>query len=126
MYSVYSSMNRRQQGVSLPGLLTWSVIIVLVAILGIRLIPAYIEFSAVKRALASIVSDSELRNAGAHEIRQAFNKRAAVDAIKSVDGSDIVIRRQDEQLVLNISYTVTTPLFANLSLLIDFDAASDR
>ncbi|MCE7916929.1 MAG: DUF4845 domain-containing protein, partial [Nitrosomonas sp. PRO5] len=61
-----------------------------------------------------------------HEIRQAFNKRAAVDAIKSVNGNDIVIRKQDGQLVLDINYTVTKPLFANLSLLIDFDAASDR
>ncbi|MBC6962184.1 MAG: DUF4845 domain-containing protein [Nitrosomonas sp.] len=126
MNPVYSSMNRRQQGVSLPGLLTWSVIIVLVAILGMRLVPAYIEFAAVKRALVAIASDSELHNAGVHEIRQAFNKRAAVDAIKSVNGNDIVIRKQDGQLVLDINYTVTKPLFANLSLLIDFDAASDR
>lgn len=126
MYSVYSSMNRRQQGVSLPGLLTWSVILVLVAILGMRLVPAYIEFAAVKRALVAIANDSELRSAGIHEIRQAFNKRAAVDAIKSVSGNDVVIRKQDGQLVLDINYTVTKPLFANLSLLIDFDAASDR
>ncbi|WP_366523961.1 hypothetical protein [Nitrosomonas sp.] len=27
--------------------------------------------------------------------------------------------------MLNVSYTVTKPLFANLSLLIDFDAASN-
>ena len=126
MNPVYSSMNRKQQGVSLPGLLTWSVIIVLVAILGMRLVPAYIEFAAVKRALVAIASDSELRNAGVYEIRQAFNKRAAVDAIKYVNGNDIVIRKQDGQLVLDINYTVTKPLFANLSLLIDFDAASDR
>ena len=126
MNPVYSSMNRKQQGVSLPGLLTWSVIIVLVAILGMRLVPAYIEFAAVKRALVAIASDSELRNAGVYEIRQAFDKRAAVDAIKYVNGNDIVIRKQDGQLVLDINYTVTKPLFANLSLLIDFDAASDR
>jgi len=126
MNPVYSSMNRKQQGVSLPGLLTWSVVIVLMAILGMRLVPAYIEFAAVKRVLVAIASDSELRNAGVHEIRQAFNKRAAVDDIKSVNGNDIVIRKQDEQLVLDINYTVTKPLFANLSLLIDFDAASNR
>ncbi|SFU52673.1 protein of unknown function [Nitrosomonas eutropha] len=127
MYSsLYSSTNRGQQGISLPGLLTWSVAIILMAILGMRLIPSFIEFAAVKRALVTIASDSELRDAGAREIRLAFDKRAAVDDIKSVNGSDIVIRKQDEQLILNISYIVKKPLFANLSLLIDFDAASDR
>lgn len=126
MYSDYSSTNCRQQGVSLPGLLTWSAVIVLVAILGMRLIPAYIEFAAVKRALVAIASDAELRNAGPHAIRLAFDKRASVDNIKSVRGGDIVINKQGEQLELNVNYTVTKPLFANLSLLIDFDAASNR
>ncbi|MXS79353.1 DUF4845 domain-containing protein [Nitrosomonas sp. GH22] len=127
MYSsLYSSTNRGQQGISLPGLLTWSVAIVLAAILGMRLIPSFIEFAAVKRALVTIASDSKLRDASVREIRIAFDKRAAVDDIKSVSGSDIVIRKQDEQLILNISYAVKKPLFANLSLLIDFDAASDQ
>lgn len=126
MNPVYSSMNRGQRGTSFPGLLTWLVVIILMAILGIRLIPAYIEFSAVKRALVAIANDTELRNASVHEIRQAFNKRAAVDEIKSVNGNDIVIRKQDGQFALDINYTVTKPLFANLSLLIDFDATSDR
>ncbi len=125
MYSDFSA-NRRQQGISLPGLLTWSVVVVLVAILGMRLVPAYIEFAAVKRALVTIASDPELRTAGTQAIRQAFDKKAAMDDIKSVNGSDVIIKKQDEQVVLNVSYTVIKPLFANLSLQIDFDAASNR
>lgn len=126
MYSLYSPTYRRQQGISLPGLLTWSVVIVLVVILGMRLIPSFIEFAAIKRALVTIVSDPELRDASAREMRLAFDKRAAVDDIKSVSGSDIIIRKQNEQIVLSASYTVKKPLFANLSLLIDFDAVSDQ
>lgn len=123
--SLYSSISRGQQGIGLSGLLIWSIVIALVAILGMRLIPAFVEFAAVKRALVTIASDSELHNANAREIRLAFDKRAAVDNIKSVTGSDIVIERQDDQPVLHVSYTVKKALFANLSLLIDFDAASN-
>jgi len=126
MYSSYSLAGRRQRGVSLPGLLTWSIVIVLVAILGMRLIPSFVEFAAVKRALVTIASDSELSSASVREIRLAFDKRAAVDNIKSVSGDDIIVENQGEQPVLSVSYTVRKPLFANLSLLIDFEAASDR
>jgi len=127
MYSsLYSSTNKGQQGIGLPGLLTWSIVIVLVAILGMRLIPSFIEFAAIKRVLVTIASDSELRDANNREIRLAFDKRAAMDDIKSVNGNDVVIERQDDQLILHVSYTVKKALFANLSLLIDFDAASDR
>lgn len=124
--SSYSLADRRQRGVSLPGLLTWSIVIVLVAILGMRLIPSFVEFAAIKHALVTIASDPELSSASVREIRLAFDKRAGVDNIKSVSGSDIIVENQGQQPVLSVSYTVRKPLFANLSLLIDFEAASDR
>jgi hypothetical protein len=127
MYSsLYSSANKRQRGVSLPGLLIWSIVIVLLTILGMRLIPSYVEFAAVKQTLVIIANDPELRDANTREIRSAFDKYAAIDNIESVNGSDIVVNKQGEQLLLSASYTVTKPLFANLSLLIDFDTARDR
>src|SRR5690606_37388966 len=113
------------QGISLPGLLVWSIIIMLVAILGMRLIPSFIEFAAVKRALVATASDPELQNAAVKEFQLAFDKRAAVEGIKSVSGRDIVIKKQNEQVILSVSYAVKEPLFANVSLLIDFDVASN-
>ncbi len=125
MHSVYSPISRKQQGISLPGLLVWSIIIMLVAILGMRLIPSFIEFAAVKRALVATASDPELQNAAVKEFQLAFDKRAAVEGIKSVSGRDIVIKKQNEQVILSVSYAVKEPLFANVSLLIDFDVASN-
>lgn len=124
MYSDFSA-GRRQQGVSLSGLLTWLVVVVLVVILGMRLLPVYTEFIAIKQVLVTIANNPEFRTAGTQAIRQAFDKQAAVNDIKSVNGSDIVIEKQNEQVVLNVSYTVTKPLFSNLSLQIDLDATSN-
>ncbi len=126
MYPIYFPMRKGQQGISLSGLLVWSVIIVLVAILGMRVIPAFVEYAAVKRALVATVNDSGLQDATAKELRLAFDKRAAVDEIKSVSGHDLIINKQNEQVILSVSYTVKKPLFANVSLLIDFNAASNQ
>jgi len=126
MGSIYPAIRNKQQGVSLSGLLIWSVIIVLVAILGMRLVPSFIEYAAIKRALIATASDPGLQNARASEFRLAFDKRAAIDEIKSVSGRDIVINRQNAQVMLSVSYTVKKPLFANVSLLIDFEAASNQ
>ena len=125
MYSAYFSTSKKQLGVCLPGLLTWSIIIVLATIIEMKLIPSYIEFSAVKRALVATASDPRLQNAAEKEFRLAFDKRAAIDGIKSVSGKDIVINKQNEQVILGINYSVVKPLFANLSLQIDFDAANN-
>jgi hypothetical protein len=126
MGSIYPAIRNKQQGVSLSGLLIWSVIIVLVAILGMRLVPSFIEYAAIKRALMATASDPDLQNAAARELRLAFDKRAAIDEIKSVSGRDIVINKQNTQVMLSVSYAVKKPLFANVSLLIDFEAASNQ
>ncbi|MBK6617724.1 MAG: DUF4845 domain-containing protein [Nitrosomonas sp.] len=117
-------LKSRQHGVTLTGLLLWSVVIIVITIFGMRLIPAYIEFAAVKRAMVATVSDPALKEAGISALRQGFNKRASIDDIKSVTGKDLVIEKQNNQVVMRASYTVKKPLFANISLLIDFEASS--
>lgn len=117
-------LKSRQYGLTLSGLLLWSVVIIMVTILGMRLIPAYIEFAEVKRALVATASDPALKEAGIGALRQGFDKRASIDDIKSVTGKDLVIEKQGNQVVMRASYTVKKPLFANISILIDFEASS--
>lgn len=117
-------LKSRQHGLTLSGLLLWSVVIIMVAIFGMRLIPTYIEFAAVKRALAATASDPALKESGISALRQGFDKRASIDDIRSVTGKDLVIEKQNNQVVMRASYTVKRPLFANISLLIDFEAVS--
>jgi len=117
-------LKSRQNGLTLLGLLLWSVMIAMVAIFSMRLIPVYIEFAAVKRALVATASDTALKEGGISALRQGFDKRASIDDIKSVTGKDLVIEKQNNQVVMRASYMVKKPLFANISLLIDFEASS--
>ncbi|MCO6426524.1 DUF4845 domain-containing protein [Nitrosomonas communis] len=117
-------MREKQQGISLAGLSVWSAVIVMIAILGMKLAPSYLEYAAIKRALVAIASDPSLQNALPREIRQSFDKRAVIDEITIVNSRDIDIRKEGGQIVLSVNYAVKTPLFANVSLFIDFTAAS--
>jgi hypothetical protein len=119
-------MRKKQQGIGLSGLLIWSAVVVMTAILGMKLIPSYIEYAAIKRALVAIASDPSLQNAHPGEIRQSFDKRVTIDNIATVNSRDIEISKVGEQTVLSVSYSVKKPLFANVSLDIDFTAASNQ
>lgn len=119
-------MRKKQQGIGLSGLLIWSAVVVIIAILGMKLIPSYIEYAAIKRALVAIASDPSLQNAHPREIRQSFDKRVTIDNIATVNSRDIEISKVGEQIVLSVSYSVKKPLFANVSLDIDFTAASNQ
>ena len=117
---------KKQQGVSLSGLLMWSVILIFGAIIGMKLVPAFIEYAAVKKNLVAIVSDSGLRDGPLAEMRKSFDKRAVIDDIKVVKGSDIQLDKESGQPVLFVEYPVKTPLVANVFLYIEFNARSGK
>lgn len=115
----------KQKGVTLSGLLMWSVILIIIAMLGMKLAPVYIEYAAIQKTLSAITSDPTLKDALPREIRLSFSKRANIDNIDVIRGGDIKISKEKGQMTLKADYSVTIPLFANISMLIDFKATSD-
>ncbi|MEK7771403.1 MAG: DUF4845 domain-containing protein [Pseudomonadota bacterium] len=116
---------QKQKGISLSSLLIWSLILVLGAIFGMKLVPAYIEHATIKNHLTAIVQDTNLQNADPNQIRLTFNKRAQVDNIKTISGQDIKIKRESGRTILSTKYTTKIPLASNVSLSIDFEATTD-
>ncbi len=121
----YHKSLQKQQGISLSSLLVWSVILILIAISGLRIAPAYIEYSTIQKNLTAIIKDTNSQNMDLNQIRLSFNKRASIDNIKSISGQDIKINQENGRIVLSAEYTTKIPLIANLSLNIDFEAISD-
>ncbi|PXW91153.1 uncharacterized protein DUF4845 [Nitrosomonas sp. Nm84] len=115
---------RKQQGLSLSSLLIWSIILVLIAVFGMKLVPAYIEHSAITKNLKAIAKEVELQAGDPNQIRLSFSKRAQIDNIKSISGQDIKINRENGRVVLSAKYTVKIPLISNISLNIDFESMS--
>ena len=116
----------RQRGMGLLALMFWALISVFVFIVVLKLIPVYKENLAIKTTLSAIASDSVLQNREKWEIRKLFNERAEIDDISSVNGADLEIDKEDGKIVLGIAYSVKTPLFANISLYINFNESSGK
>jgi len=115
----------KQRGLTLTGMLIGSIILVLVAVVGMKVVPVYVDNATIKKNLVAVAGDSSLQNANAAQIRLAFTKRAQVDGIKVVSAKDIKIVKDKEKLILSVAYTVEVPLVSNISLKFDFDVASD-
>jgi hypothetical protein len=115
-------MRRKQLGVSLGGLLVGGFVLILVALLGLRLAPSYIEYFTIKKNLSALAS--EKRGASPAEIRKSFDQRASVDDITTVKGSDLEVTKEGTEVVISAAYRKEIPLFANLGIYIDFAASS--
>lgn len=92
--------------------------IVSIATVGMKVMPVYLEYTAVKNAIKKAVTDGE----GKKGIVDSFNKIASVDDIKSVTGADLVV--SDNQA--SVDYQVVVPIVANASILLDFNATATK
>jgi Domain of unknown function (DUF4845) len=115
---------KRQRGMGFAGVLALLVGIIFLAIIGMKMVPAYIEYFAIKQAVAAITQGGQLRNATVADVRKAFELRQAIDDFTSVGPKDLEITKDGNEIVISFAYEKRIPLFYNISVLIDFAGSS--
>ena len=88
---------KRQRGMGFAGVLAILVGIIFLAIIGMKMVPAYLEYFAIKQAVAAITQGGQLRNATVADVRKAFELRQAVDDFTSVGPKDLEITKDGER-----------------------------
>ena len=117
---------RSQRGLTLISLLMVSAVIILFAIIGMKVLPAYIEYFTVKRTLQQLARSPDLRGASTRDIQGAFDKYAQIDDIKSVAGKDLAVEKRGDGFTVSVAYGTRVELFGNVSACIDFEASSGK
>jgi hypothetical protein len=115
----------RQRGLSMLGFLFVAAVVVACVMIGFRVMPAYIEYYSVNKALEEALANTKDLNSTA-EVRSAFQKRADAGYIESVNGKDLEVTKNKNEVTASVSWTRKLPLVANVSLLLDFDASATR
>ncbi len=118
-------MRAQQRGLSMIGFLFVAAVVVSIVMIGFRIMPAYIEYYSVQKALEQALADAKDLNSTA-EIRSAFQKRADAGYIESVSGKDIEVAKTKNEITASATWTRKLPLVANVSLFLDFDASATR
>jgi hypothetical protein len=99
--------------------------IAIVALLTMKLLPAYSEFFAIKKAINRLETEGSLPAMSEDEIRRAFDRSTAIDDIHTIQPKDLKIRRtSDGETVVSAEYEVVIPLVANVSALLKFNAST--
>jgi hypothetical protein len=112
-------MRSRQRGATLLGMLVIVGIIGFGIYGGIRLMPLYLEYMAVVRAMEQTAQE----NAGGtlESLRTSLIRRWTIDDIKSIQPKDIQITRAKNGFVMRAWYRAEAPFVSNVSLVADFD-----
>ena len=114
----------QQRGMTFIGLLFVAAIVVFLAMVTMKLVPAYLEYFSIKKILHDIGSSPDIASMSNADIREKFAKRAMIDRVTSIQPTDLEINREGGVSVASAEYTFQTKLVGNVSLLVEFKASS--
>ncbi len=116
--------SRRQRGVTLFGLMFWAIVIGVAALVVMRVLPTVNEYYTIQRAVDKIAREG---GTTVPEIRAAFDKTKQIEySISSIDGKDLQITKENEQVVVSFAYDKEIELVAPVYLLIKYEGRSKK
>jgi Tfp pilus assembly major pilin PilA len=111
---------RKQQGMTLIGMVVVAFIAGIFVLAAIRLTPIYLEYMNVDSAMKSMKRDLDGSNAGPSQIRTALQRRFDIDNVKSITPRDVKVERTANGYVVRADYESRAPFVANVYFLVDF------
>lgn len=116
---------KKQIGATMIGMMFVAAALVFIALIIMKVFPAYQEYFSVKTVISAMGKES-LNDMSKKDIQDSFNKRASAGYVSVVSGEDLTIDKNSSgETVISVEYQVIKPLFGNVSLLIDFATSSD-
>jgi len=108
----------------MTGFLFVSVVVLIGALIAFRVIPAYIEYFSVQKALQGALNESpDLTKA---DIRRRVERRIGAEYIDSVHANDVEVTRNANVTTATAAWENRLHLVGNVSLVLDFEASASR
>jgi hypothetical protein len=121
-----ASFKNKQLGIGFSGFIMVAFLLIFVAILGMKLVPAYVHSTQISAIFQAVASDPAMQGASIKEIKESYSRRAYINAISDLSAEDIDIVKDGATLSLSANYAVKIPLVANITLLLEFNPSSDK
>lgn len=115
-------MNRKQSGMTMLGFLITLSVVMFFLYSAMKIVPMYIEFYSVKKALASIANEQDASNSSKEKIRSMFARHLKIDYVKIIKPEMLKIDSTDTGYNLVVEYERREELFANLDVVGKFHA----
>jgi ribulose 1,5-bisphosphate synthetase/thiazole synthase len=116
----------KQTGMTFIGLVLVIAAVIFIAVIGIKVTPAYLEFFSVKKIISKIGHEANFNSMSKKQIVDEFTNGANISYVTVISGSDLVIQKSDEGNLVKAEYQVVLPVVANASILLDFSTSTAK
>lgn len=117
-------MNRnKQQGLTLISVVLVAALLGAALLVAFKCVPVVTEYLAIVRVIKAVAEEGD-QGETLGRLKYSFDRRAQIDDISSIRGSDLTIYKQSGKVVVEAQYERRVPLVANVSLLFEFNTSS--
>lgn len=113
---------KQECGFTLISLLFLLALAGVVALIGFKIVPAYIDYFTIKSTLQNILADSD--DQSDIGLRTTLDKRLDVNYIEDITSRDLIINRDNGVLTLTVPVSRKKHLVGGISVCVDLDATA--
>jgi hypothetical protein len=113
-------MKQRQRGATFLGIVVILLILGAGLYAGIRLVPVYLEYTKVARALEQVRDEYSAADTSAQMIRRSLERRWDVEDIRRISWKEIQIDKTTDGFDMTADYEAEEPFVGNVYLLVKF------
>lgn len=115
-------MKRTQRGMTLIGFIITLGVVGVFVYMGMKTIPMYSEYYAVKQALNGLASEPGVTGYDPAKVKDLFFRRLYISYADNIKPEHVKVVRKDAGYVMTVEYEVRKPLIANLDVVGKFKA----
>lgn len=124
MNNIRAASRAKQGGMSFFGMLIIGVMFAIFGLVALKVVPAYLDYFAVKKIIQTMATSDEVRTGTVADIRRSFDKRVSAEYTEAVKSSDLDITKEGGETVVTAAWSQRIPLIANWTLVIDFTTST--
>ena len=114
----------RQNGMTMLSWLVVLGILIFFILIGIKMVPTYLENYSIKQILTNMEDDRKVRSMSAGEMKKTFMKRLKINSVYEFDRDSIKIKKEKFGTRFSVDYEIRKPVAGNVSIVMVFSESA--
>ena len=115
---------RKQRGMSMMSWLVVLGVVVFFMLIGIKMVPTYLENYSIQQVLKHMEDDRDVRKMSPMEMKKSFIKRLKINSVYEFDRDAIKIKKEKFGTSFTVDYEVRKPVAGNVSIVMVFSESA--
>lgn len=109
-----STGENKEQGMTVIGMLLLIIVIAFVALIGMKVVPMYIQYYSIRSTVESIRKEPQLAQMSTQDIHTGIQKRFDIGYVENVKATDLKVRNERGGRVIDLVYQDEREVFNKL------------